>query len=82
MIKVKVVGSNCKNGNQLYKNLNKVINTLKNKQIEVIKEDNNSSLLKYNIKNKPGLVIEDKLISEGKVLNERELQRLLSISYS
>lgn len=82
MIKVKIVGSDCKNGNQLYKNLNKAINTLKDKKIEIIKEDDTSSLLKYNIKNKPGLVIEDKLVSEGKVLNERELQRLLNITYS
>lgn len=82
MIKIKIIGSDCKNGNQLFKNTQKVINTIKNKDIELTKEDKDSSLNKYNIKNKPGLVIEEKLVCEGKVLNERELTRLINYSYS
>ncbi len=80
-IEVKIVGSNCKNGNHLYKNLTKVIKSLKDKKIKIIKEDSNSSLQKYNIKNKPGLIIEDKLICEGKVLNEKEIIRILNVVY-
>ncbi len=82
MIKVKIVGSNCKNGNQLYKNMQKAINDIKNRDIELQREDSQNSLLKYNIKNKPALIIDDKLICEGKVLNERELTRILNISYT
>ena len=80
-IEVKIVGSNCKNGSHLYKNLTKVIKRLKDKKIKIIKEDSNSSLQKYNIKNKPGLIIEDKLICEGKVLNEKEIIRILNVVY-
>ena len=82
MIKVKIVGSNCKNGNQLYKNVKKAINDIKNRDIELQREDSQNLLLKYNIKNKPALIIDDKLICEGKVLNERELTRILNISYT
>lgn len=82
MIKIKIIGSNCKNGNQLFKNTQKAINVIKNKEIQLTKEDADSSLQRYNIKNKPGLVIDDKLICEGKVLNERELSRLINLSYS
>ena len=34
---------------------------------------------KYNIKNTPGLIINEKKISEGKVLNDREILRMIKV---
>ena len=56
-IEVKIVGSNCKNGNHLYKNLTKVIKSLKDKKIKIIKEDSNSSLQNYIIIKKHVIII-------------------------
>ena len=79
-IEVKIVGSNCKNGSHLYKNLTKVIKSLKDKKIKIIKEDSNSSLQKYNIKNTPTLIINGNKVSEGKVLTTREIYKILSMN--
>lgn len=76
-MKIEIIGSNCKNGMQLYKNIQKA--TKNYEDIEVIKDDEVNSLKKHNIKNKPGLLINDKLICEGKVLTEREISKLVSL---
>ena len=44
------------------------------KLIKNIKKDN-----KYNITNTPALIINDKLISQGKVLNEREIKKFIEV---
>lgn len=76
-MKIEIIGSNCKNGMQLYKNIQKA--TKNYEDIEVIKDDEVNSLKKHNIKNKPGLLINDKLICEGKALTEREISKLVSL---
>ncbi len=44
--------------------------------INLILLDDHAS--KYNIKNYPGIIVNNKLVSEGKVLTERELKKLLA----
>ena len=50
-----------------------VDDTDKNIKIEEV-NDNNS----YGIKNLPGLVIDGKIVSQGKVLPDREIYKLLN----
>ena len=40
--------------------------------------DDDKYVKTHNIKNVPGLMINDKLVSEGKVLNDREIIRLMN----
>ncbi|MBQ3020617.1 MAG: thioredoxin family protein [Bacilli bacterium] len=74
-IEIKIIGSNTHNGLKLIKNIKKI-----NLDIKLdIKELNEERYYKkYNVKNFPGIVIGGRLVSEGKVLTEREFCKLLT----
>lgn len=74
---IKIVGSNCKNGMQLYKMASRAVEELE-ENIEVQKLDDKNSINKYGVKNIPGLIINNRLVSEGKVLTSREITKLLA----
>lgn len=74
---IKIVGSNCKNGMQLYKMASRAVEELE-ENIEVEKLDDKNSIDKYGVKNIPGLIINNRLVSEGKVLTSREITKLLA----
>ena len=72
---IKIVGYNCSNGIKLKKNISK-INECKI-DLELLEGD--EYLNKYDIKNVPGLIINNKKVSEGKVLNDREILRMIKV---
>lgn len=72
---VKIVGYNCSNGIKLKKNISKINEFDIN--LELLEGD--EYLNKYNIKNVPGLIINEKKVSEGKVLNDREILRMIKV---
>lgn len=78
-MEIKIVGSNCKNGMHLYKMANRVANNVF-QDIKIEKLDDVNSINKYGVKNIPGLVINNKLVSEGTALNEKEICRLMRIT--
>ncbi|MDE6284612.1 MAG: thioredoxin family protein [Bacilli bacterium] len=69
---IKIIGSNCSNGIKLKKTLLKAVNII-DEDVKIELKDDQESLKKYNIKNIPGLVINGKKFSEGKVLSDREI---------
>ena len=73
---IKLVGYNCSNGIKLRKNISKISNEY-DVDLELLEGD--EYLNKYNIKNVPGLIINGKLVSEGKVLNDREILRMIKV---
>ncbi len=74
-IEIKVVGSKTHNGIKLIKNIKKI-----NSDINIdVKEINDVNYLKkYNIKNTPALIINNNIVSEGKVLTTREICKILT----
>jgi len=72
---IKIVGYNCSNGIKLKKNISKINEYDIN--LELLEGD--EYLDKYNIKNVPGLIINEKKVSEGKVLNDREIIRMIKV---
>jgi hypothetical protein len=63
---------------KLLKNLNKVTkNEDINVEINVI--DDKETLSKYKDKNKPILMINEKIISNGKILTDREIRNYIKI---
>lgn len=73
-MKIKIIGSNCSNGMKLRNQLQKVQKQLDEKIIiELIDNEKN----KYQVTNKPGLVINDTLVSQGKVLTDREILKFI-----
>ena len=71
-MEIKVIGTNSSNRIKLIKNIKKA--TDNNIDIKLVEKDN-----RYNITNSPALVINDKIISQGKVLNEREIKKFIEV---
>ena len=71
-MEIKVIGTNSSNRLKLIKNIKKATDNKIN--IQLLEKDN-----KYNITNIPALIINDKLISQGKVLNEREIKKFIEV---
>lgn len=76
LLNIKIIGSNCSNGIKLKKLLLKVANNYDG-DVEIEFKDDQESMRKYNVKNIPGLVINGKKISEGKVPNDREILKYI-----
>ena len=72
---IKIVGYNCSNGIKLKKNISKIDEI----EIELELLEGDEYLNKYDIKNVPGLIINNKKVSEGKVLNDREILRMIKV---
>lgn len=75
-ISVKIIGSNCSNGMKLSKMVDRAVEEIDG-DIEVEYVDHKQKN-KYNILNIPALVIDDEIVSEGKVLTVREIKKLLA----
>lgn len=75
---VKIIGSESSNRIKLLKNLNKAIDSLKMHVTSTIEEDERS-IKNYNITNTLALIINNKVISQGKVLTEKEIVKFLKV---
>lgn len=75
---VKITGSESNNRIKLLKNLNKAIDSLKMHVTPTIEEDERS-IKNYNITNTPALIINNKVISQGKMLTEKEIVKFLKV---
>lgn len=76
LLNIKIIGSNCSNGIKLKKLLLKIANNYDG-DVEIEFKDDQESMKKYNVKNIPGLVINGKKMSEGKVPNDREILKYI-----
>lgn len=71
-----MIGSNCSNGRRLKKIIERV--SLQTKTPVIINELNNKSdQKKYNVSMVPALIIDEKIISQGKILSDREIKKLI-----
>ena len=77
-MKINIIGENSSNRMKLLKNLKKVTkNEDINIEINVI--DDKETLSKYKDKNKPILMINEKIISNGNILTDREIRNYIKI---
>lgn len=77
IIEIKIIGTNCSNGMKLKKMLTRATEEIEEEvKITEIKEKEK----KYGIHNLPALVINETIVSEGKVLTPREIKKLI-LSY-
>ena len=76
IIEIKIIGSNCSNGRRLLKLITKVKNI--NKFDVNINELNKvSDKKKYNVNMIPAIVVDDTIISQGQVLSDKEIKKLI-----
>ena len=77
-MEIKIIGKNSSNRTKLLKNISKVTANGKG-NIEVTLLEDEKYLSKYGISNTPALVINDKVVSQGKVLSEKEITHYIKL---
>lgn len=75
IVNIKVIGANCSNGMKILKNLSKVERE-PDMEFNIEKIDSTYKK-KYNINVIPTLMIEDKVVSTGNVLTDREIKNYI-----
>ena len=77
MLSIKILGSGCPNCKRLEQEARKAVKSL---AIEASfeKVTDHKQIMDYGVISTPGLVIDEKLVSSGKVLGEAEIVTLLA----
>jgi small redox-active disulfide protein 2 len=78
MIKIKILGSDCTNCKRLETQVRKMI-AEKGMEAEIEKVTDYAEFMKWRILSLPGLVINDQLISAGRIPSAAELALLFSV---
>lgn len=77
-MKIQIIGEKSSNRIKLLKNLNKATKEKTiNVQLEILDDD--KTLNKYQNMNKPILIINDKIVSNGKILSDREIKNFIKL---
>ncbi len=75
-MRIQIVGKNSSNRMKLLKNIKKVLEPQKNTcDIQILEDDKYKQI--YHVVNTPALIIDGKVISQGKILTEREIKRFI-----
>ena len=77
MLTIKVLGSGCANCKRVEQIVRKVVTTLAI-EAEVIKVTDYNDIASYNILSTPGLVINEKVVSYGRIPSEAEVTTFLT----
>ena len=77
MLTIKVLGSGCQNCQNLASNAQRAITNLAI-EAKVEKVTDHAEIMKYKILTTPGLVINEKVVSAGRVPNEAEIVTFLT----
>ncbi len=77
MINIKVLGSGCANCKRLQANVERIAQQ-RNIQVEIEKVTEYADILQWNIMSTPGLVINGKVVSAGRIPTDTEVVRWLT----
>jgi small redox-active disulfide protein 2 len=77
MLTIKILGSGCANCKRLEQIARKVVEEMQ-LEAEVIKVTDYNDILKYNIISTPGLVINEKVVSSGRIPSPAEVTTFLT----
>ena len=77
-MEIKIIWQESSNRMKLLKNVGKAMEKIKGKiSVSLLEEDEDAR--KYNVSNVPALIINEKVISQGKILNEKEIANFIRI---
>ena len=77
MLTIKVLGSGCANCKRVEQIVHKVVDVM-SLEAEVIKVTDYKDIMAYNILSTPGLVINEKVVSTGRIPSEAEITTFLT----
>lgn len=77
MLTIKVLGSGCANCKRVEQIVHKVVEEM-TLQAEVIKVTEYPEIMKYNVMSTPGLVINEKIVSTGRIPTPAEVTAWLT----
>ncbi|MBK7456087.1 MAG: TM0996/MTH895 family glutaredoxin-like protein [Anaerolineales bacterium] len=77
MLTIKVLGSGCANCKRVEQIVHKVVEEM-TLQAEVIKVTEYPEIMKYNVMSTPGLVINEKIVSTGRIPTPAEVAAWLA----
>jgi small redox-active disulfide protein 2 len=77
MLTIKVLGSGCANCKRVEQIVHKVVEEM-TLQAEIIKVTEYPEIMKYNIMSTPGLVINEKIVSTGRIPTPAEVTSWLT----
>jgi small redox-active disulfide protein 2 len=77
MLTIKVLGSGCANCKRVEQIVHKVVDTMA-LEAEIIKVTDYKDIMAYNILSTPGLVINEKVVSTGRIPSEAEITTFLT----
>ena len=77
MLTIKVLGSGCANCKRVEQIVHKVVDEM-TLQAEIIKVTEYPEIMKYNIMSTPGLVINEKIVSTGRIPTPAEVTEWLT----
>lgn len=75
-MKIKVLGSGCMSCKKLHNNVLEATKDMKDVEVEYITDI--SKIISMGIMRTPALVINDKIVSTGRVLNTKEIEELIN----
>ncbi len=74
---IKVLGAGCKSCHEQYENVKKAVENL-GLDVEVDYITDMEKVMSYGVMSMPAVLVNDKIISVGKVLKPKEIEKLLS----
>ncbi len=77
MLTIKVLGSGCANCKRVEQIVHKVVDEM-TLQAEIVKVTEYPEIMKYNIMSTPGLVINEKIVSTGRIPTPAEVTAWLT----
>ncbi len=77
MLTIKVLGSGCANCKRVEQIVHKVVDEM-TLQAEIIKVTEYPEIMKYNVMSTPGLVINEKIVSTGRIPTPAEVTTWLT----
>ena len=75
-MKIKILGSGCSNCKLLEANTKKAVDEMKIKA-DIEKVTDIAKIMEYGVMSTPALVIDEKVVSYGRVLSPNEIKKLL-----
>jgi small redox-active disulfide protein 2 len=74
---IKILGSGCAKCKQLEQNTKEAVSNL-NMTAEILKVQDMEKIMSYYIMSTPAIVVDEKVVSAGKLLSPSEIEALLS----